>query len=224
MNFYSPQSPVILTDAIYELYGGHLDNTSWGQRQAAYTIAEVAAVNDIGTFLLPTIYTGTFQYTPNLLLDHSYVHRIIIARFKAYDEEIYHTVSGTANWDMALRDADYGMVDIGSYCNYYCSHLRTPYQLEMVYQAGLTSGTSYSPNVLLPLTTYADIVLNEMIGYGNEAPGDIGVKEFSNQQYSEKRFGMTDTAFGSSARAQFAHRLLGKLRKNRYVGLGQVYR
>jgi hypothetical protein len=71
----------------------------------------------------------------------------------------------------------------------------------------------------LGLTTYADIILNEIQGYGNEAPGDIGVTDYRNQQYSESRVALIRTAFGTSARAQFVHRLFIKFRHHRWVGL-----
>ena len=90
----------------------------------------------------------------------------------------------------------------------------------MVYQAGLPTGTANQPNMLLALSTYADIVMNEIIGFGNEAPGGVGVQEFSNQSYREKRTKLGKTGFGSSARAQFVSRLLTSFRKLRYVKLG----
>jgi hypothetical protein len=94
-----------------------------------------------------------------------------------------------------------------------------PYRIDVVYNVGFSSGTSHQPKVLMALTTYASIIMNEFLGYGNEAPGDIGVQEFSNQQYSEKRVKLINTVFGASPRAQFAHRLLTSLRKRRYVNL-----
>ena len=93
------------------------------------------------------------------------------------------------------------------------------YNVQIVYTAGLPSGTSFRSDVLLALTTYADIVINEITGYGNEAPGDIGVQDFSNQQYRESRVQLLRTQFGTSARAQFASKLLTSLRKMRYVGI-----
>jgi hypothetical protein len=71
----------------------------------------------------------------------------------------------------------------------------------------------------MALVTYADIILQEMIGYGNEAPGDVGVQEYANQEYREKRVGLIRTSFGTSARANFAHRMLSRLRKYRWCGL-----
>jgi hypothetical protein len=73
--------------------------------------------------------------------------------------------------------------------------------------------------MLLALTTYASIILNEIVGYGNESPGDMGVQSFSNQEYRETRKTLLRTSFGTSARAQFAHGLITRFRKMRYVSL-----
>ena len=48
---------------------------------------------------------------------------------------------------------------------------------------------------------------------------NIGVESFRNQQYSEQRVAMIRTVFGTSARAQFIHKLLTRWRKYRKVGL-----
>ncbi|GAF73015.1 unnamed protein product, partial [marine sediment metagenome] len=70
------------------------------------------------------------------------------------------------------------------------------------------------------LSTYSDIIMNEIMGFGNEAPGGVGVQEFSNQGYREIRTKLGKTGFGSSARAQFVSNLLTSFRKHRYVKLG----
>jgi hypothetical protein len=87
-----------------------------------------------------------------------------------------------------------------------------------VYNAGLPTGTSTLPDILLALTTYAKIMLNELVGYGNEAPGDVGVEEYASQQYREVRR-LRNTDFGSSPQAVFVNRLLQGFRRHRYVGM-----
>jgi len=224
MKLYPYNAPIILTDTIYSLYGGHVTLGTNLTRNAAYRIAEMTASEDVGTLLLPTIVTGTFYYNPLrfITLDYEYVHRVYSVDFVDTEGDIYYTATGTMNVYTSLRDETYGILDIhqlvgNCHCNH--GHLGYPYQVRVAYQAGLPSGTSFQPDMLLALTTYADIIMNEIIGYGNEAPGDIGVQDYSNQQYSESRVGLIRTVFGSSARAQFAHRLISKLRKNNYVGL-----
>ena len=204
-------------------YGGDLTVASTYQRKAAFWLAEEKASEDIDSFLLPTIVSGTFLYTNNVIaLDHAWVHQIYVTRFLDYKDEVYFTVSGSANNYVNLFNHERGMVDISyALANCHCSSSMrpSPYKVEFVYQAGLTSGTSFRPDMLLALTTYASIIINEIVGYGNESPGDMGVQEFSNQQYREKRKTLLNTAFGSSARAQFAHNLITRFRKMRYVSL-----
>jgi len=224
VNFYPYSSPIILNDSIYATYGGNTGSSVPAQRQAAYLIAEETVSDDFGSYLLPTIVTGTFPYNPHrmILLDNSYISRVILTRFIAEDEDIYDTISGTANLYVHLYDQDRGVVEVDPYATYCgCGHRSSlPYKVQVVYETGLPTGVaSNNSNILLALTTYADIALNEIIGYGNESVGDIGVQSFRNQQYSEQRVKLIRTVFGTSARAQFVHKLLTKFRKLRRVGL-----
>jgi hypothetical protein len=223
INQYPYDNPIILTDDIYQLYGGDLTIASTLQRQAAYWMAEERASEDINTFLLRTIVTGTYLYDGStIVLDHAYVHQLYVTRFLDYEDDIYYTVSGSANSYLNLFNKERGMVDISyalTNCNCSTSSRPSPYKVQIVYQTGLSSGTSFRPDVLLGLTTYASLILNEIVGYGNESPGDMGVQEFSNQQYREKRKYLLNTTFGNSAKAQFVHRMFTRLRKLKYVSL-----
>ena len=76
MILYPYSSCIILTDELFSAYGGHSDNTSDFQRKAAYWIAEQEASEDLETYLLPTIVTGTYLYNPIerfLILDHTWI-------------------------------------------------------------------------------------------------------------------------------------------------------
>ena len=220
MNYYPYSTPIILSDILFFAYGGHRGSSSPEQRQAAYYIAERTASEDIDTYFLPTIVTGTYIYNPlhKFILEHAHVTRVIEAKYICRDESVFYTVAGTANEYVTLLEGEYGTVVISGQGNI-CGCVDYPFKVQFVYETGLPSGTSLRPDVLLGLTTYADIVLNEIQGYGNEAPGDIGVTDYRNQQYSESRVGLLRTTFGTSARAQFAHNLFTKLRKKRWVGL-----
>lgn len=221
---YPYTSPIILTDEIYTAYGGHTGSSVTAQRQAAYQISEMKVSEDLETYLTPTIVTGTYLYKPTdkfLILENTYINRVIQTSFVDEEEQVYWSENGTNNIYVSLRDSERGLVDIHyllGKCN--ClSHARYPYKIEIVYECGLSSGTSYQPDLLLALTTYADIILNEIIGYGNEAPGDIGVQSYANQGYSENRVKLLRTTFGTSARAQFVRKLLSVYRRERYIGL-----
>lgn len=214
-DLYPYSTPIILTDSIFITYGGHENNTVLAQRQGAYVIAEEAVSRDLNTFLLPTIVSGSFTpYHNRLRLAHAYVNSILSVKYYDSEGDLIETL-GTD--DYQLYNDEYGLLDLEAYSRWRCTHLQHPYRVDVVYNAGLQSGTSYQPNILMALTTYADIILNEMIGYGNEAPGDIGVQDFTNQEYSEKRVKLLNTVYGSSARANFVSKLLTRYRKHRYA-------
>jgi hypothetical protein len=132
-------------------------------------------------------------------------------------------VEGTDNSEVSLLNSDRGIIDIHYWttqcrCNLTISQ---PYKVQVVYESGLPTGTTIQEDMLLALTTAADIVLGEILGYGNEAPGAIGLKKFSDMEYSETRRPMVETPFGSSPRAQFITKLVSQHIKDhkQYVGL-----
>ena len=224
MNFYPYSTPIILTDDIFQQYGGILNASKPELREIAFVVAEEAVTDDIGTLLLPTIVTGTASWnlTNPIITDYGYVNRVDVVRFLDTQENIYFTASGTANVYVSLRDDTYGIIDIHhifANCGCISSVNPYPYQVQYVYEAGLPTGTANNPKILLALTTYSDMVLNQIEGFGNEADGLVGVSEFKNQDYSEKRHNLKRTIFGSSARSQFVSDLLTNLRKHRFVGL-----
>ena len=227
---YPYSQPLILTDSIFVEYLGvnALDQTSKEQRKIAYAIAEEFASDEIDTYFTYTTVTGTFTQvqfahpTKPLILEHAYVNSINLIRFYDVQENNFYTISGTANVYASLRNAERGIVDI-HYLFGSCQCLSSgeyPYKIEIIYNTGLSSGTVSSSNrLLMALATGANMVLNEMIGYGNEAPGLVGVDTFSSQDYSEKRHSLKNTVFGSSAKAQFVSTLLQGATKLRYVGM-----
>lgn len=222
---YPYSSPIIMTEPIFQQYGGDINGSRPETRQIAYVIAEEAVTDDIGTLLLPTIITGTASWNliNPIITGYGYVSRVNLVRFLDIQERVYFTASGTANVYVSLRDDTYGIIDIHhifANCRCISSVNPYPYQVQYVYEAGLPTGTANNPKFLLALTTYTDMVLNQIEGYGNEADGLVGVSEFKNQDYSEKRHNLKRTIFGSSARAQFVSGLLTKYRKHRFVKLG----
>lgn len=216
MNYYPYSSPIVLTDDIFVLYGGHTGSSVAAQRTAAYFISERMASTDIDTYFRPTIVTGTFVYTPPrpIILEHGYISRVIDTRFLDQNEDVYYSEAGIDNGHVRLLNDEVGEVEV-----YLWGYDALPYKVQLVYETGLPSGTAWRPDVLLGLVTYADIILNEIQGYGNESSGDVGVQQFKNQQYFENRVGLIRTVFGTSARAQFVHKLFTDLRHYRWVGL-----
>lgn len=215
MNLYPFTSPIILTDAIFLSYGGLTGSSVDAQRTASYFIAEQMVSEDLSTLLLPTTVTGTFMFKPldNYILDYGYVNQVIQVDFLDYEENSFFTAD-TPSLYSSLLNAEYGTLRLNSYCGSCCAN-----KVRVVYNAGLPSGTSFRSNVLLALTTMSQIFLNEIIGYGNETTGDVGIEAYKNQQYYEKRKFLLRTTFGSSAKAQLVWKLLSPLRKYRQVGL-----
>lgn len=223
LNFYPYSAPIVLTDDLFEEYVGSdlLSVTSVSQRKAAYWLAEIKVSEDIASFLAKTIVTGTYSYNPLISLDHAYVHRVIRTTFIDYEENHYYIITGTANNYVALYDSRYGIVDIANGVGNCGCHQNNavPYKVEIVYETGLTSGTTYQPDMLLGLATYSKLILNQMAGYGNEAPGDIGIQQFRNQEYQEQRVSLSKTLYGSSPEAQMVRSMINRYRRNKVVAL-----
>ena len=215
---YPYDSPIILTDAIFSVYSDGL-LTGSAQKQIAYWLAEEAVSRDLNTFLLPTVVTGTYVYRPYIMLDHAYVREIKQVWFLDANNEVYFTATGSFTNCTRLLYSTYGVLDMGCCISTYCSSCGYPYHVKVAYEAGLTSGTSYQPNVLLALTLTASLFLNDLQGYGDAGVGSYPIIKYSNQEYSETRMGMIFTVYGGSPTSQFIYKLLSGLRVRRYVGI-----
>lgn len=202
MNVYPYTSPIILNDQIFVSNGGQTGTFTVAQRQAAYLIAEQQATNHVGTFLLPTIVTGTFPYQARIITDYGYVHQVyavnILSRNPYNSTCVLDSTSACVNiWSDTYAYLDMGCISYACDC-----HTHLPYQVQIAYRAGLSTGTANQPAFLLALTMAAQISLNEMAYPSqNEGTGDIGIEEFSSLGYREKRVKMVRNAFGSSAKA-----------------------
>lgn len=231
-------SPGILTDAIFTQYGGATGTSTAAQRTAAYCIAEGSAVDEVGTFLSPTIYTGTFQWPPQgqfYKLPHDQVTNIVnLTSIHEAGCECADTVveiTGCA-W---INDTDNGIIDVREVgntakaaCSACCSCAGSPwgygvpYQFRIVYQAGLPIEAASDPRLLMGLTEFADLALEQMIDpAGAEGGiGDPGVQSFSAQGYGETRTKLRKTAMGSSAKANHAAQLLRTFSRRGALKLG----
>ena len=214
---YPFTSAQILTDTIFLNYGGATGSSTSFQRNAAYFIAEEWASNAVGTPVVVATITGTHFYPREgrtIQLDWMYLQSIAEIRFLDGRGSNYYTIVGTANYNAAIRNQARSVIDIFAICG--VSY--TPYQFQIVYNAGLPTGTYTAPNFLMALTEGAQMVINELQGYGNEGVGGVGIVAFKNQEYFEKRAALANTVFGSSAKAQWIMQLLGGIRKR--PGLG----
>jgi len=222
-NTYPFVSGQVLTDTIFTDYGGSLIGSTPAQRNAAYFIAEEWVSNGIGTPIAPATITGTYFYPQTgrtIQLDWMYLQNIVAIRFLDSGGSNYYTIAGTANYNAAIRNQERSIVDIFTICGncYGCGVSYSPYQFQIVYETGLPATRVAAPNVTMALVETAKMVINEVKGYGNEGVGGVGIEAFKNQEYFEKRAALTNTVFGSSAKAQWITKLLGGVRKR--PGLG----
>ena len=220
MQIYPFSSPIILTDDIFTTYGGAVGTFTAAQRQSSYWVAEVEASRYIGTLLLPTIVTGTFnfQYPGGMRIttDYGYVQQILGVTVYSQKSSLNCDLQANDGCAYIYNDA-FGYIDtkqVASACNCWPTlsyDFQIPYQIRVTYQAGLPTGTASRPGILEALTILAQIDLNEKnpgdAGM-NESPGDIGVQVFSSMNYREERIPLKKTALGSSAKSMYAAHLL----------------
>jgi hypothetical protein len=213
MIVYPFNKPVILTTNIFVEYGGKTGSFSQTQLENAFTMAEQQTVSYIGTFLLPTIVTGTYSTSPThtqrIATDYGYVHQILGANILTQKITYGSGVELVSNVGGAFIYEDtFGYLDVyklHSICG--CPHnYSLAYQYQISYEAGLPTGTANLPLVLAAMTLAAKINLNEMypgeVGM-NEGVGDVGIQEFESFGYHERRtaHSLVKTAFGGSAQA-----------------------
>lgn len=222
IQFYPFQTPVILNDDAFVGYGGYQGSTTTLQRQAAYFVAEKEVTSYLGTPLMPVTMTGTVPYFAGIgyvYTDYGYVQNI--SNFRILDPQgvQLYVLSGT--WSFAsIHDDTFGYIYVQDWMRYAGLYIppKQPYLFQWTYTAGLPTGVSTSPDVLLALTKAAQLVLNEMMPVSaNEGVGDVGITEYQTIRfYSEKRKPWKNTIFGSSPSAAYiAHLLDGSVRKAR---------
>lgn len=217
MQQYLYNTPQILTDSIFTLYGGQTGTSSPTQREIAYVMAEEQMVEYLQSYLTPTTVTGTYLWRNKnpLELDYGWlvsVNRVSINSIDWANGCTVDTVTGC----YAVRNAQYGYLDV----NYLlscggCASIvgYPPYNIQVSYTSGLATGTYTSARMLQALTLAAQINLNEIdVSLSNESLGDVGIEFFINQRYHEKRMKGITTVFGNSPLAQRIARLVRGLR------------
>lgn len=219
---YPYNSPIYLSDSTFINYGGKTGTSTSFSRNAAYFIAEKEMSSHLHTLLKPTNVSGTYLWSMGnpFEMDYGYVNSIAGVSVFSTLAEIYTFNASQLEHDVFIRNSKHGQVDIGFGGCAPCSQYPYPYQVTVYYNAGLPSGTSIQADMLWCLTMAAQLVLNEMSVDGflaNETPGGVGVQQFSNNGYSEKRTTLGTSIFGSSVTAQQITRIVAPL-KARSVG------
>jgi len=211
MIIYPYLNPIILTEAIYTKWGGQSGSATHDQLQGAFWIAEKRVTDYVGTFLLPTIVTGTYPYTTThfIATDYGYVHQILAANVLSMNNLQTCTISSDSGCAFVFDDT-FGYLNfscVTSICG--CSNWKVPYQFQIAYQAGLPTGTANLPGFEHALVIIAEESLQEMVyPRSGETVGNRGVQNWSAQGYSEQRKKWATTILGDSARARYAAELL----------------
>lgn len=219
----------ILNDALFTQYGGQTGTSTQAQREAAYMMAEQLAIEEIGTFLVPTTVTGTYQWPKvndfRIKLDHQQVTSIgsvtTIHEAGCDCADDSYEIEGCA-W---IVDGRNGLVDLrecGNTIKASCSacacggrYYGYPYQVRIAYTAGHPAGmVAANPTSLMGLVTVADLALEQILS-PYSAPGGAGnpsLQSFSDTGYSETYQMLKMTSFGGSPRANFAAQMLRPLK------------
>lgn len=221
-------SPAVLTEELFEMYGGSTGSSSAAQRDAAFCIAEQLAQSEIMTPLTPTTVSGTFHwfaYGQPMMLPHTHVRSI---------EEVVLVCENcvgdceTTNYAECaqLKRPKEGIIELRIETSMTCGSCGccgSPLMWMIIYVAGLETGVAETaPAILHALTIAADIALEQIVdpGASEGGPGDPGVQEWSGLDQREKRTRLRSTAFGSSARANYAANLLKPWKVKRALKLG----
>ena len=220
ISFYYPTSPQILTDKLFTLHGGDTDSCSPATRQVAYKNAEYLIADYLNTFLSPTTVTGTYVVYPtkNLQTDHLFVNSV--------ESVIVYSIDGSSSCELHanndscvyLKNAILGRLDLNLSGPCGCRINASVYQVQVVYTAGIPSGTLYNSTALTALALLAQDELDELTG-NSANPGGVGIIEWENQEYREKLMALKQTVFGSTPRSQRIVRLLAPFRYYKYPGL-----
>lgn len=226
MVIYPFSQAIILNDVLYSQYGGlGTGSFSSAQLQSSYWLAEMQVSKYIGTLLLPHIVTGTMNYVgkDRLATDYGYVHQIL--NVNVLSKKNCTTCDLQSNEGCAYIFEDtFGYIDfkqtaltLGMYYVGYPYGLYTafnfPYQVQVVYEAGLPTGVATMPGILEALSILAQIDLNEkapgIVGQ-NEGMGDIAIQQFRTLDYTEVRgaHSLVKTALGESPKAMRAKRMI----------------
>lgn len=217
MQQYLYNYPQIMTDSLFTLYGGQTGTSTEAQREIAYTLAEEQMVEYLGSYLTPTLVSGTHLWRGNkpVELDYGWITQIHSISFGSFDGRNSCSLTNVTGCYI-VRNAQYGYLDVGALAN--CNGCGSilglaPYQVYVSYESGLSTGAYTSKAMIQALTIASQINLNEIdVSLSNETIADIGIEFFINQRYHEKRLKGITTAFGNSALAQRVARLVRKYR------------
>lgn len=229
---FSLTGTLVLTEQMYEDYGGWTGSSTLAARQLAFWSAERQVSEHLNTFLVEGSVTGVYSYPSSLMgnrlkLGHSFLKKITSLRYIGQEYQYY--VSGSELPNSLIADYTYGLLNaylVDAALSGYCKSCATsayvdaPINLEVVYTTGLPAETPYEPSFLMALVMAAELNLKELADPGalEGGRGDAGVQSFRNMDYSEDRTKLQQVLFGGSATANKIRKLLLSYRRRTPVG------
>jgi len=231
MNVQIPlTTPQFLTEQMFINYGMFTGSATSFQIQAAFCIAENQVARDVGTFLMPTTFTGTVGFLGFDTPYESPVGKIIsvdnIVLHRRYSNGIDQYISGTA----FVRDIDNGYYFIAESPNdnSSCVGCTSPvvgyYQFNVSITAGYPSGTvSNNPMAQLAACMAADIALKMMYdeGIGVQYENLVKTLQIGRLIQSMETKYFLNTIYGPSSRANYISKLLEPFKITRVGFLGR---
>lgn len=233
MNDFVVSVPQVMDDSIFVSYGGETGTSTAAQRIAAYAIAETQAQIEIGTFLVETIYTGTFTWPydgTRIQLPHSHLKQVYsVASIHEIGCDCSSVELSGCAWVLHHRHALVDVRECGGVvsqggCNCGCSEDMPAAsgngvpvkQFRIVYQAGHDQ-VAGSPNALMALTVASKKALEQIIDPSGAlgGPGDQGITNFSDSGYSQSFAKVKMTGFGNSPEAMYAAQLMKPFKTTR---------
>jgi len=216
-------APVVMTENIFLLYGGQTGTSSSAQRNIAFWLAEEQLTEYLNSFLIPTVVTGTYFWKGGnpIRLDYGHIIQVQSVSVISHDWSNSCTVDTVTGCHAVRGNGEYGLIDVSYFmqCGGCQAILGLPYNVQVAYESGLQTGTSNQPSMLQALTLAAQINLNELdVSLSNEGTADIGITDFTNHKYSEKRMQLLHTVFGNSPVANRIARLVRKYKSRPSIG------
>jgi hypothetical protein len=224
-------SPQFLTEQMFINYGFFTGSASSFMIQAAFCIAENQISREIGTFVYPTTFTGTYGFLGFDIPYESPVGKLIsvdsIVLHKRYYNGLDQYISGTSY----VRDFDNGYYFISQSPNdnSACIGCVAPiigfYQYNASITAGYQSGTiSNQPTLQLAACMAADIALKMMYdeGIGVQYENLVRTLQIGRLIQTMETKYFLNTVFGPSSRGNYISKLLEPYKITRTGFLGRM--
>lgn len=217
----------IMTDALFKLYGGEFGDSNDLQRSIAYEIAEDLISQHIGTPLSITPVTGVLVRSvtgfDRYVLPHTYVVDVPLL-LGWYDDSFGTTTAATGTaYVHAYEDGIVQVIPpVAGACSGCGDSLGLPNRYQIVYRAGLPSGTiTGDKRAMLALKIQCQKALDQIVdpAAAEGGAGDPGVQAWSEAGHSEQRVQLLRTSFGTSALDNYSKQLLEKWVRKRPLRL-----